>query len=318
MINVRMASAFVMAVKITFVVMIVVGIAHPLAAEPLKLEWKWSNVVIGGQEGPRDAYGRYWKEQNFDDSRWSNISLPFHAKEGGVNDRYFRTHFTWDGQSDIQIELASDDGIDIYINGKQFAIYGNGWHQPGCVNNPGGVCAISEEVTSYVLSGAPDISNIKKGDNVIAVNLWNAACCDAYLDINLTASTNLPPTSTNLPPFYCVKGPGGACLGQPINPIPPGQNLPDPPEWLTSPLAAKCLPVLDFIIGDTPTEIIEKVLVDIAPKLESGNFNIYDTQYWAIILQGFGELAVDEITFKDCRDWKKLMHHYPNTTQARQ
>ncbi|MDF2090831.1 hypothetical protein P0Y31_00600 [Knoellia sp. 3-2P3] len=50
--------------------------------------------------------------------------------------------------------------------------------------------------------------------------------------------------SLQLVPFYCIVGPGGACLGVP-NSI-PKEKFPAVPEWLTSPLTGAC--VLDLAV----------------------------------------------------------------------
>ena len=167
-----------------------------------QLQWKVSPIWLGGQGDLRDAGGRPWYDPNFDDSGWSAVSLPFRTTASGVGDHYFRSHFTWDGVSELTIQFASDDGVEIYINGKSFlGGFGNGWRQPGCVNQPGDIiCAVSVEVTPYILSGLPEVSNIKPGDNVIVVDLWNGACCDTYLDVTLSQPSPSEPSTALLAP----------------------------------------------------------------------------------------------------------------------
>jgi hypothetical protein len=101
--------------------------------------------------------------------------LPASGSDSAADDRYYRSHFTWDGTSPLGLHFASDDGLTIYINGTLLGSWGNGWRQAGCVNNFSGNCGFNVSVPDQ---GIP-ASVLRTGDNAntIAVDLWNGDCC---------------------------------------------------------------------------------------------------------------------------------------------
>jgi hypothetical protein len=170
------------------------------ATTAVALQWKRSPVWTGEQAGPKDKNGRSWYDPLFDDASWTTVALPDSGNDGELNDRYYRSHFLWDGVSPTTIQLAADDGLAIYINGKTLGSWGNGWRKLGCVNNPNSQCSVSVPVPAQKIP----TTLLKRGDNVIAVDLWNGACCGYYLNI---AVTGLIPSAR--PPNLLLPWPGG-------------------------------------------------------------------------------------------------------------
>ncbi|NJM41604.1 MAG: hypothetical protein HC853_13010 [Anaerolineae bacterium] len=157
------------------------------------LTWRRSTVWSGGQVGPQDANSNAWHAPGFDDKAWNLVSLPDTSFDLNANDRYYRTRFNWDGVSPVTLSFKSDDGLSIYINGLALGTWGTGWRQSGCVNSAP-TCVNSMTVPVQTIS----TSLLRPGENVIAVDVWNAAaCCFYYVDIGLTGITE---------PTYSVSG----------------------------------------------------------------------------------------------------------------
>jgi hypothetical protein len=148
--------------------------------------WKRSSVWFGVQDGPQDGSGYSWKDPGFDDSSWSAITLPDDGQDSSADDRYYRAHFTWDGNSPMSVEFSSDDGLAIYVNGTLLGSWGNGWRLPGCVN------VVPTCTGPFVPKQTIPASLLKMGDNVIAIDLWNGAiACCYYLDVSLWEETGI-------------------------------------------------------------------------------------------------------------------------------
>ena len=148
------------------------------------------------QNGPQDASNIFWNDYLFDDSSWNDIMLPdegISTSSQVPGDRYYRLHFNWDGLSHVTINMASDDGLSIYINGNLLGEWGAGWRVAGCVNNPGGHCHVDVTVPGQVVP----LSMLQTGDNVIAVDTWDAATSHHHLSTTVTLSSSgcLPYTS---------------------------------------------------------------------------------------------------------------------------
>ncbi|MDQ3010585.1 MAG: beta galactosidase jelly roll domain-containing protein, partial [Acidobacteriota bacterium] len=136
----------------------------------INVTWRRSPVWVGDQSGPRDAAGRAWNNPSFDDSQWAIVVLPDSAPSDSPvpNDRYYRAHFNWDVSSPVRANFSADDGLAIYVNGVLLGSWG-GYRQFGCVNGPP-VCTINTIVSPQTIPA----SLLRAGDNVIAVDLWNA------------------------------------------------------------------------------------------------------------------------------------------------
>jgi len=136
----------------------------------INLTWRRSPVWTGNQSGPRDVAGRAWNDLAFDDPQWAVVAMPDSASSDSFtpNDRYYRAHFNWDGSSTVRANFSADDGLAIYVNGGLLGSWGS-YRQFGCVNGPP-VCTINTIVSPQTIPA----SLLRVGDNVIAVDLWNA------------------------------------------------------------------------------------------------------------------------------------------------
>ena len=160
---------------------------------PIAIDWgKYPSIWTGDQSGPSDSSGRYWNDPDYDDSSWVNITLPDTGQDNSIDDRYYRKHFNWDGQSDVIVKMYSDDGLSICINGNIFGSWGYGWRNGGCVNNPQDSCSQSVNVPDQTIPK----SMLKTGDNLLAVDLWNGDFPLYYLSIDITSTYNASSTTT--------------------------------------------------------------------------------------------------------------------------
>jgi len=116
--------------------------------------------------------------------------------------------------------------------------------------------------------------------------------------------------------FYCVTGPGSSCQGLYTHPV-PDTNLPAPPAWLTSPLAAECLiPYTGNILDKLhpgPGQLVN--IFNIAGFYEAfyslaqeREIPLEDAQenplYWKTLIEAIIQNQIlDEITLQSCRDW---------------
>jgi hypothetical protein len=141
-----------------------------IANSTTNVMWRRSSVWTGNQAGPQDSAGRAWNNPAFDDSQWSVITLPEIVSSDSIapNNRYYRSHFNWDGSSSVRLNFSADDGLAIYINGALLGSWG-GYRQFGCVNGPP-VCTINTIVPVQTIPA----NLLRTGDNVIGVDAWNA------------------------------------------------------------------------------------------------------------------------------------------------
>ena len=119
-----------------------------------------------------------------------------------VTTTYFRCFFylnTTNGLASLTVELLRDDGAVIYINGAEVTRH----------NMPAGAITYSiwaagvtgsDNQTSYHQIEVTDISALKSGENVIAVEVHqiNSTSSDMYMDMALTAKFSGLPAATTL------------------------------------------------------------------------------------------------------------------------
>ncbi|MBI2569587.1 MAG: hypothetical protein HYV63_21495 [Candidatus Schekmanbacteria bacterium] len=174
--------------------------ATATSTPPLASGWRRFGPWYGDALGPFDGNGRFWLEPGFDDRDWQAVvaavggppvSLP--VIEQGIDydldDRYFRASFAWDGTTSLWVELASDDGLSVYINGSRLGDWGR-WREPGCVNLSD-LCTVNTVVPPQLIPA--DLLVV--GQNVIAINLSNGGGPDYRLHLGITSQPSAPAAS---------------------------------------------------------------------------------------------------------------------------
>ena len=118
--------------------------------------WKASSVTTDCN-GPSDSNGKMWYAADFDDSPWTIVQLPEINTIPSGKDRYYRMGYNWSGASKAKIQLSSDDGSWLYVNGQFVGHWGADCHGGGRADSA------TIDITSY----------LQQGNNVLAVHVSN-------------------------------------------------------------------------------------------------------------------------------------------------
>ncbi len=130
--------------------------------------WRRSPTWDDDFEGPVDGSGARWWMPEFDDTSWAITATPDENSIPERNDRFYRGYFHVDNpQTFGLLEVASDDGLWLYVNGAFMGHWGGEWRQEGCVNSPH-FCSVREEVPPITVNSA-----LHSGTNVVAVRVSN-------------------------------------------------------------------------------------------------------------------------------------------------
>lgn len=135
----------------------------------IMINWLASDVVVDSPfETTQDNSGFNWHQYMFNDSNWQYVKLPDKNWNCNRCDRYYRGYFEitsiGDFSHDYLINVQSDDGIWIYINGKFFGHFGGDVHKEGCVNVT--YCSELRKINPLKID-----DYLIKGKNVIAVRV---------------------------------------------------------------------------------------------------------------------------------------------------
>lgn len=143
----------------------------PVPCEQLELdavEW-WGSQPFGEAADPTDGSGAPWYTPGFDRTGWSTVALPDSGHTPAGQDRAYRGSFTLAAVPDaVFIDVQSDDGLWLYVNGAAVGHWGGGWQEEGCVNDEA-ACLVTNvvdpvEVTPY----------LQAGENLVAARVSNA------------------------------------------------------------------------------------------------------------------------------------------------
>ena len=118
-----------------------------------------------------------WNQINFNDSSWSSKSLPDIDAVDEDENRMYRGRFNWNtSHPGLKLHFASDDGVEVYINGYYLGEWGGLCTDEGCVNDPEGKCDANTDVDPISISRW-----LVEGTNVIGIFFFNGPR-DSYLD----------------------------------------------------------------------------------------------------------------------------------------
>lgn len=112
----------------------------------LDLAWAWTgSPAIVAQADPTDASGAPFWDPAFVEEGWLPAPLPDRSAATGA-DRAYRATFTLDAlPGAVLVDLQSDDGIWLWINGAPVGHWGGDWQQEGCVNEDA-ECSVTVDV----------------------------------------------------------------------------------------------------------------------------------------------------------------------------
>jgi len=120
----------------------------------------------------------YWTSIYFDDGDWSNMALPDRGWGCEHCYRAYRGTFYLDtAPNNLKMQFASDDGLQIFINGQSIGSWGaRDKDSDGCVNNND--CAVNISV------GDIPLTNLVRGKNTISAFVVNGPH-GSYFDFKL-------------------------------------------------------------------------------------------------------------------------------------
>lgn len=146
------------------------------------IKWLASDVIKESPFTPElDNRSFEWYQYMFNDSSWQYVELPDKNWNCSKCDRYYRGYFNiskiGDFSHDYYINVQSDDGIWIYINGKFFGHFGGAEHSEGCINVS--YCSLLKKINPLKID-----DYLIEGKNLIAVRVSESIGSE-YFNINL-------------------------------------------------------------------------------------------------------------------------------------
>jgi hypothetical protein len=147
------------------------------AAQGLTTAQWWGSQPFATAPDPVDSQNRPFHGVAFDVAGWSTVALPDQGHVPPGNDRVYRTLLTLNATGPtVYLDLQSDDGLWVWVNGAAVGHWGGDWQQEGCVNNDA-ACAEGEIVPPLDFTAL-----LHPGDNVLAVRISNPVL-GAYMGV---------------------------------------------------------------------------------------------------------------------------------------
>lgn len=132
------------------------------------LQW-WGSQPFPDAADPVDGAGRAWYRTDYDMQGWSTVVLPDSGHIPSGNDRTYRGTLHLDAITEaIYVDLQSDDGLTLYVNGALIGQWGGAWQEEGCVNDEAR-CLVTSTIDPVEVTRA-----LVAGDNLFAARVSNA------------------------------------------------------------------------------------------------------------------------------------------------
>jgi hypothetical protein len=145
-------------------------------------DWRGSTPFAEAAD-PTDGAGAPWYAAAFDASAWSAVSLPDVGSIPVGFDRVYRGTLTVSGAPPgVGLELQSDDGIEVWVNGQRVGRWGGAWQQEGCVNDDAS-CIVFERVAPVAIGAL-----LQPGPNLVAFRVSNPVQ-NSYADLRVYCIT---------------------------------------------------------------------------------------------------------------------------------
>lgn len=132
-------------------------------------DWTWqASDTIWDEADPTDADGLPFWEPQYADS-FTSIALPDAHQVPAGADRAYRSTFTLDAVPvAVEVDLQSDDGVWLWVNGALIGHWGGDFQEEGCVND-------QANCLEFVVIEPVDITEwLSEGDNLVAARVSNA------------------------------------------------------------------------------------------------------------------------------------------------
>lgn len=145
----------------------------------LTVEEVVASAPFAEQADPVDTVGVPFHQPGFNTSSWAAVALPDVGTIPRGSDRVYRGVLRVVGSPPgTKLELQSDDGISVWINGARVGTWGGAWQQEGCVNDDAS-CIVFEYVDPVDIS-----TRVQEGDNLIAFRVSNPIA-NSYADLRV-------------------------------------------------------------------------------------------------------------------------------------
>ena len=132
------------------------------------LTW-WGSQPFAAEPDPADGAGRAFWRTDYEMTGWSTVSMPDSGHNPPGNDRAYRGVFHLDAVSEgIWVDLQSDDGLWLWVNGVAVGHWGGGHLEEGCVNDEAR-CSVTNTVAPVEVTDL-----LVAGDNLVAARVSNA------------------------------------------------------------------------------------------------------------------------------------------------
>ncbi|MCP4810757.1 MAG: hypothetical protein GY913_11070 [Proteobacteria bacterium] len=130
--------------------------------------WTWAaSDALWESDDPADADGVAFYDVDYADALGS-ISLPDAHQVPPGADRAYRAVVPIEAVPGVLVDIQSDDGLWLWVNGEEVGHWGGDWQTEGCVND-------EANCLEYVTVDPIDITPyLVDGDNIIAARVSNA------------------------------------------------------------------------------------------------------------------------------------------------
>ncbi len=130
------------------------------------VQW-WGSQPFAEEADP-SSNGVVFYDAGFDLRDWSTVSMPDSGHNPAGSDRAYRAVLDLPADMRLFVDLQSDDGLWLWVNGTAVGHWGGGWQEEGCVNDEANCLETATvapvEITAFVQSG----------DDVLAARVSNA------------------------------------------------------------------------------------------------------------------------------------------------
>lgn len=141
------------------------------------IDWRWSTgAPFATQPDPVDALGQPFWSPDFDLAGLIPVALP-HTDIPVGQDRVYVARFDLvEIPPHVALNLQSDDGIRVWVNGVAVGDWGGDWQQEGCVNENAN-CVVTTTVPPVAVT-----SLLQVGTNHVAARVSNPVA-NAWFEI---------------------------------------------------------------------------------------------------------------------------------------
>ena len=95
------------------------------------LQW-WGSMPFSTEADPQDGSGIYFYQAGFTLTDWSTVSVPDSGHNPAGSDRAYRAVLNLPSLGNrLFVDLQSDDGLWLWVNGSPVGHWGGNWQEEG-------------------------------------------------------------------------------------------------------------------------------------------------------------------------------------------